>query len=457
METLTCQEILQAVNGTLLSGDINTVFGNVCTDSRSVKEGDIFVPLVGEKFDGHDYILSSLEKGALGSLTQKDTEISSDRVLIKVPDTLKALRDLAAYYRQKFSIPFVGITGSVGKTSTKEMVASVLQRVFKVHKTQGNFNNEIGVPLTVFGLDRSHEACVVEMGMSGFGEISRLTSIVKPDIAIITNIGLSHIEKLGSKNNILKAKMEILEGLNEKGLVILNGDDSLLYGLKGLLNFRTVFYGLDEGMDYHGYNVVSLGEQGSTFNINIGNREYTVKIPVPGLHNIYNALAGIAAGIELGISPDEIIKGIGDFSPGKMRLNIIKHNGLKIINDVYNASPQSMEAAIDVLKDISEGGRTIAVLGDMLELGEISKKAHFDVGKYAVTKGIDFVAAVGEYRNNIADGAVDAGAGKDNVFVFKNNTEAASFLKEFVKPGDVLLVKGSRGMKMEEIVNMLTG
>ena len=298
----------------------------------------------------------------------------------------------------------------MGKTSTKDMVASVLQRGFRVHKTQGNFNNEIGVPLTVFGLDPSHEACVVEMGMSGFGEISRLTSIVKPDIAIITNIGLSHVEKLGSKNNILKAKMEILEGLNKRGLVILNGDDSLLLGLKGLLSYRTVFYGLEEGMDYRGYNVESLGEQGSTFDINIGNREYNIKIPVPGLHNIYNALAGIAAGIELGIPPEEIIKGIEEFVPGKMRLNIINHKGLKIINDVYNASPQSMEAAINVLKEISAGSRTIAVLGDMLELGEISEKAHFDVGKYAVSNGIDYVVAVGEYGDNTAGGAIDAGA-----------------------------------------------
>jgi UDP-N-acetylmuramoyl-tripeptide--D-alanyl-D-alanine ligase len=457
MDNLSCQEIIRAVNGTLLSGDINTVFDNVSTDSRNIKQGDFFVPLVGEKFDGHDYILPSFEKGALGSLTQKDTGICCDRVLIKVPDTLKALRDIAAYYRQKFNIPFVGITGSVGKTSTKDMVASVLQRGFKVHKTQGNFNNEIGVPLTVFGLDPSHEACVVEMGMSGFGEISRLTSIVKPDIAIITNIGLSHIEKLGSKNNILKAKMEILEGLNERGLVILNGDDSLLFGLKGLLKHRTVFYGLEEGMDYQAYNVVSLGEQGSTFDINIGNREYSVKIPVSGLHNIYNALAGIAAGIELGITLEEIIKGIEEFTPGKMRINIINHNGLKIINDVYNASPQSMEAAINVLKDISAGNRTVAVLGDMLELGDISEKAHFDVGKYAVSNGIDYVAAVGEYRENTAGGAINAGIKKDNVFVFKNNNEAAIFLKDFLKPGDVLLVKGSRGMKMEEIVSMLTG
>lgn len=456
METIKCEEIVKAVGGTLLSGDNNAVFYNVSTDSRKINKGDFFVPLVGEKFDGHDYIKLSFEQGASGSFTQKDMEPYDGKVLIKVSDTLKALRDLASYYRQKFQIPFVGITGSVGKTSTKEMVSSVLGKGFNVLKTQGNFNNEIGVPLTIFGLESSHTAAVVEMGMSGLGEISRLTSIVKPDIAIITNIGLSHIEKLGSKNNILKAKMEILEGLNDKGLVILNGDDKLLYGLKDLLKFRTLFYGLEEGLEYQAYNVKSLGEQGSTFEIGVGNKEYKVRIPVPGIHNVYNALCGIAAGIELGVPVDKIVEGIEGFTPGKMRLNIINHNGLKIINDAYNASPQSMEAAINVLKDVSSGGRTIAVLGDMLELGEMSYKAHFDVGRYAVSKGIDYVVAVGESRRNIAHGAVDAGAEDDRVFEFKDNSEVARFLQRFSKTGDVILVKGSRGMKMEEIVNMLT-
>ncbi|ABN52209.1 MAG TPA: UDP-N-acetylmuramoyl-tripeptide--D-alanyl-D-alanine ligase [Hungateiclostridium thermocellum] len=457
MEILKCEEVVKAVGGTLISGEVNTVFYNISTDSRNIKQGDLFIPLIGERFDGHNYIASALEHGALGSLTQKETEPFPGKVLIKVSDTLKALRDLAVYYRQKFKIPFVGITGSVGKTSTKEMVAAVLSKGFKVLKNQGNFNNEIGVPLTIFNLDKSHEAAVVEMGMSGFGEISRLTSIVKPDIAIITNIGVSHIEKLGSKNNILKAKMEIFEGLNEKGLAILNGDDKLLYGLNNLLKFRTVFYGMEEGLDLRAYNVESLGEKGSTFDIEIRGKEYRVRIPVPGIHNVYNALAGIAVGIELGIPPEKIVEGIEEFSPGKMRLDIINYNGLKIINDAYNASPQSMEAAIDVLKDISGEGRTFAVLGDMLELGEFSKSAHMEVGKYAASKGIDYIVAVGEYRSNIVRGAVEAGAKEEKVFEFKDNMDAAKFLKEFVKSGDVLLVKGSRGMKMEEIVNILTG
>lgn len=456
METLKCEEIVKAVGGILISGEINTEFYSISTDSRKIKEGDLFIPLAGERFDGHDYIESSLEQGAYGSLTQKDVEPLCGKVLIKVSDTMKALRDLAEYYRKKYEIPFVGITGSVGKTSTKEMVSAVLSKRFNVLKTQGNFNNEIGVPLTVFNLDTSHEVAVVEMGMSGFGEISRLTSIVKPDIAIITNIGLSHIEKLGSKNNILRAKMEVFEGLNEKGLVILNGDDKLLYGLNNLLKFRTVFYGMEDGLHYQAYNLESLGEKGSTFDIQLENREYRVKIPVPGIHNVYNALAGIAVGIELGISPEKIIAGIEEFSPGNMRLNVLNQNGLKIINDAYNASPQSMEAAIDVLKDISSEGRTFAVLGDMLELGDISYSAHVDIGRYAVSKGIDYVVAVGENGRNIAHGAIEAGAEEQRVFEFKENADAGRFLKGFLKSGDVLLVKGSRGMRMEEIVNILT-
>lgn len=456
MEVLRCEEILKATGGKLICGDVNTVFATISTDSRKINNSDLFIPIEGERFDGHDYILSSFASGAAGSLTHKELEPVNDKVLIKVEDTLKALRDLASYYRQKFKIPYVGITGSVGKTSTKDMVSCVLAKQYKVLSTQGNYNNEIGVPLTIFNLDSLHEAAVIEMGMSGFGEISRLTSIVKPDIAIITNIGLSHIEKLGSRKNILQAKMEILEGLKDKGLVILNGDDKLLYGLKGLISFRTVFYGLEENLDYQAYNVQSLGEQGTVFDITICNKDYRVNIPVPGVHNVYNALAGIAAGRELGIPIEKIIQGIEEFTPGKMRLNIINHNGIKIINDAYNASPQSMEAAINVLKDVVTSGRSIAVLGDMLELGEMSMDSHRHVGRFAVAKGIDYILTVGDNGENIAHGAIEAGAEADKVISFKDNTEAAEFLINFIKPGDVLLVKGSRGMKMEEVVNILT-
>jgi len=452
---LKCREIIEATNGKLISGNTDTVFKGVCTDSRKINEGDLFIPIVGSNFDGHDFINAALQGGALGTVTDREISIAGDVVVIKVENTTKALGDIAAYYRQKFHIPFVGITGSVGKTSTKDMIASVLEQEFNVLKTEGNFNNEIGLPLTLFKLESSHEAGVIEMGMSNFGEISRLSLISRPDIAVITNIGMSHIEKLGSRQNILKAKMEILEGLNKNGLVILNGDDNLLYGLKGLLPFRTVFYGMEEGLDYQAYNIETAGEKGTRFRITIGNDDYGVFIPVPGVHNVYNALAAIAVGIELKIPVNKIIKGIEAFVPGKMRLNIISSNGMKIINDAYNASPHSMKAAIDVLKEIAGTSRSIAVLGDMLEMGDWALGAHVEVGEYAFLSNIDYIITVGENAKNIAHGSIKAGMQPDRVFSFKNNKESIAFLKGFVKAGDTILVKGSRGMKMEEIAESL--
>ncbi|MCX7746963.1 MAG: UDP-N-acetylmuramoyl-tripeptide--D-alanyl-D-alanine ligase [Clostridia bacterium] len=456
MQRIKCEEVLKAVQGVLISGDLKADILNISTDSRKINEGDLFIPISGEKFDGHDFIDASLDKGAAAALTHKDKEPVPGKVIIRVEDTLKALGSIAAYYRQKFKIPVIGVTGSVGKTSTKDMIASALSHSLKVLKTEGNFNNEIGLPLTVFNLAPHHEAAVIEMGMSGFGEISRLTNIAKPDVAVITNIGMSHIEKLGSRQGILKAKMEILEGLSEKGLVVLNGDDHLLYGTKGLLKFRTVFYGMEEGMDYHAYNVKSAGEQGTYFEIAVGNSEYKVHVPSPGVHNVYNALAAIAVGSELGVPMDKIIQGIKEFSPSKMRLSIISLNGIKVINDAYNASPNSMEAAIDVLKDLGEENRTIAVLGDMLELGDWAERAHRDIGKYLISKQIDYIITVGENARAIASEALTLGASKDRILPFQNNDEIKRFLEGFVEAGDTILVKGSRGMKMEEIVEHLT-
>lgn len=456
MQAMTCGEIVRATDGVLISGDTGTTFPGITIDSRKIKEGDLFIPIAGQRFDGHDFISCSIDKGAVGVLTQKNIKPSGNISIIKVQDTTKALGDIAAYYRQKFNIPFVGVTGSVGKTSTKDMIAEVLGRKYNVLKTEGNYNNEIGLPLTLLNMDAFHEVAVVEMGMSGFGEIKRLSSILKPDIAIITNIGISHMEKLGSRQNILKAKLEILEGLKKDGLLILNGDDKLLYGLKDLLEFKTIFYGMEDGVLYQVYNIKSRGEQGIHFEITIDGRDYRVRIHVPGVHNIYNALAAIAVGVELKVPMDLVIDGIGKFNPGEMRLNIVSCGDVKIIDDCYNASPQSMEAAIGVLSEIGANSRKIAVLGGMLELGGLSYKSHFDVGKFAVTKGIDYIITVGEDGKNIALGAVDTGAETGSVLSFDNNSEAIGYLKDMIANGDVILIKGSRGMKMEEIVKALT-
>jgi len=455
MQTLKCSEIIGAVGGTLLSGNSETVITGVSTDSRTISAGDLFIPIAGARFDGHDFIAQAFERGAAACLAHKKDIPDVSGTVIKVTDTLKALGDLASFYRKKFNIPVVGITGSVGKTSTKDMVAAVLSQQYRVLKTEGNFNNEIGLPLTMFNLDSSHQCAVIEMGMSGFGEISRLSKISLPDIAIITNIGLSHIEKLGSRQNILKAKMEIMDGLSKKGVVILNVDDQLLSGMRNLLPYKTIFYGLEDDADYQAFDIKTAGEQGTYFKIEINNKTYEVHIPVPGIHNVHNALAAIAAGIELKVPVEKIIKGIGEFTPSKMRLNILSFNSIKIINDAYNASPQSMEAALGVLKDIA-GNRKIAVLGDMLEMGSWADKAHKDVGKFAFESGVDILITVGENGRNIAKGALESGMSPEKVHECENNGEIVKLLESFITNGDVILVKGSRGMKMEEIVEQLT-
>lgn len=453
MISFDCVELAEAVAGKLLWGEPDVTFFGVTTDSRKVTKASLFIPLIGEKFDGHDYIEQCFKAGASVCLTSKPIPEVAGCSAVLVDDTAKALRDLAAWHRKKFVIPVVGITGSVGKTSTKDMVSCVLSQKYSVLKTQGNFNNEIGLPLTVLNIDSSHETAVIEMGMSGFGEISRLTAIARPDIAIITNIGVSHIEKLGSQEGILKAKLEILEGLHKDGLVVLNGDDPLLKPLKGKLPFRTVLYGMHRGSDYTASKYQTMGEQGTSFEITVNETLYNVEIPVPGIHNVYNALAAIAAGIEMKIPMEIIINGIKQFSPGNMRQSIINHNGIKIINDAYNASPQSMQAAINVLEEISSGSRSIAVLGDMFEMGDMSKDLHYSVGEFIKNKKINYVITVGQDSGMISQAVADSGNGEIKLRHFESNKEALKYILGIVMPGDYILIKGSRGMKMEEIAD----
>ncbi|AEY65710.1 UDP-N-acetylmuramoyl-tripeptide--D-alanyl-D-alanine ligase [Clostridium sp. BNL1100] len=453
MITFDCVELAEAVAGKLLWGEPDRTFYGVTTDSRKVTKDSLFIPLIGEKFDGHDYIEQCFKAGASVCLTSKQILPVAGCSAVLVDDTAKALRDLATWHRRKFDIPVVGITGSVGKTSTKDMVSCVLSQKYCVLKTQGNFNNEIGLPLTVLNIDNSHETAVIEMGMSGFGEISRLTAIAIPRIVIITNIGVSHIEKLGSQEGILKAKLEILEGLNKDGLVVLNGDDPLLKPLKGKLPFRTVFYGMNSGSDYTALNYQTMGEQGTSFEITVNGYEYNVEIPVPGIHNVYNALAAIAVGIEMKIPMEIILDGIKQFSPGNMRQSIINHNGIKIINDAYNASPQSMQAAINVLEEISSGSRSIAVLGDMFEMGDMSRDLHYSVGDFIKNKKINYLVTVGQDSGMISQAVADSGNSEIKLRHFENNEEALKYILGIVMPGDYILIKGSRGMKMEEIAD----
>lgn len=455
MRKISVKEILHAVKGKLICGSFETTIDSVCIDSRKIAKGSLFIPIKGANFDGHTFIKGAMDLGAECSLTHEEIPPIEGKALILVDDTQNAIKSLAKWYREQFSMPFVGVTGSVGKTSTKDMIASVLSEKYVVHKTEGNFNNEIGLPLTVFNINDTHEVVVLEMGMSNSGEISRLTKIVQPDVAVITNIGVSHIENLGSRENILKAKMEIVEELKKDGLLIVNSDDDMLSTIIGKTSVNLMSYGIENKGDISATNIVNRGEDGVDFTLQTSQGAVDVSIPVPGIHNVYNALAASLVGMKLGLSLEEIVKGISKYSSGKMRMNIIKYGNYKIINDAYNASPQSMEAAIKVLMDVSNKKRTIAVLGDMLELGDFAINAHIGVGEFTAKTGVDYLIACGTNAQYIADGAKNSGMEPENVFCFTTNVEAAKLLKDLLVDDTTVLIKGSRGMKMEEIINFL--
>lgn len=449
-------EIVNSSGGKLICGDINLKITGISTDSRKIEKGNLFIPLKGENFDGENFVESAMNKGASAVLTANlnSLELYKGRnvAVIYVENTLVALHRLSSYYRNKFSIPFIAVTGSSGKTTTKDMIAAVLSTKYNTLKTEGNFNNEIGLPLTIFKLEKYHEVAVVEMGMSGFGEIKKLKNISKPNIAVFTNIGVAHIEKLGTRENILKAKSELLEGFDKKNTIVLNADDDMLIKLIDKYNSRYYSYGINFG------NIKATEIEHTDFGIKYKLKtpefEKSIELYIPGLHNVYNSLAAICIGIEFNVNINDMYNALKEFRPGKMRMNIIDLNGVRIIDDVYNANPDSMRAAISVLRDINSK-RKIAVLGDMLELGEYAENAHRKIGEFIYKSGVDLLITSGNYSRFIADGAICSGMDIDKVFVCKDNFEANAMLKSIIEEGDLILVKGSRGMKMEQIVKFI--
>lgn len=429
----------------------------ISIDSRQDNSGALFVAIPGERFDGHDFIEQACKNGAALVMAQEGKPVPDNIPAVFVNDTVKALGALASAYRDLFKIRVVAVTGSVGKTSTKEMIASILSARYKVHKTKGNFNNEIGLPLSVLELDRDHDVAVFEMGMRGFGEISYLSRIVKPDIAVITNIGITHIERLGTRQNILKAKLEILDGMKGSGTVILNGDDELLSGLKGLLPQRTVFYGINEDNDITAFNLCIKGEAGVSFEVQSPQGDIEYFIPAPGIHNVHNALAGIAVARTLGMNESEIREGMAAFTGEKLRLSIEEKDGIKFINDSYNAAPSSMKAALYVLNDIGKGRRKWAVLGDMLELGAYSEDAHREIGRLVSTLGIDYLVAVGKDARWYIKGIEENQDNKTTAILFDSIDDAKQYIQTLMQKDDVLLFKGSRMMKLDVLVQKLMG
>ena len=462
-----------------------------CIDSRLVKEDFIFFATKGERVDGHDYIASAFEKGALAVICERVPD-GVDGPCIVVKDSLTALRDVAEFYRKGLDLKVVGITGSVGKTSTKEFIASVLSQKFRVLKTEGNFNNEIGLPLTVFRLTEEDEVAVLEMGISDFGEMTRLAKIARPDVAVITNIGQCHLEQLGDRDGVLSAKTEIFKYLKEDGTACLFADDDKLSTIKEVNGKKPVFFGSSKELQIHPLSVSPKGLLGSDCTICSGEMIFPIHIPLPGAHRIYNALAAIAVGTVFGLTEQEMAAGIEQVRATEGRGNVIQTEKLIILDDCYNANPVSMNAALDLLS-LAEGQK-VAILGDMFELGSNEIWLHEGVGKYAVKKEVDVLICIGELAKNIYDGALEeekasadsyltgiekhlndgeylsnllAGnknEGSDgepatterlNLYYYKTKEEFFRYMKEIIQDGDAVLVKASHGMHFEEIVAAL--
>lgn len=440
------------VNFGVIRAASNLEAKGVVIDSRKVEPGFVFVATVGERVDGHEFIPEVFEKGAIGVICEKEPkELPGPCIVVK--DSLRALREVAEFYREQMPVPIVGITGSVGKTSTKEFIASVLSQKYKTHKTQGNFNNEVGVPLTLLAMPEETEAAVVEMGINHFGEMHRLSQVVKPDICVMTNIGQCHLEFLGSRDGILKAKSEIFDFMNPEGSVCVNGDDDKLITVEEVHGRKPVRFGLSAENDIYADEIVSKGLLGSSAVIHAGGVSFPVSVPLPGTHMIMNALAATAAGLELGLSTEQIAAGIASVQAVNGRSRVVQAGGLVLIDDCYNANPVSVKAAIDLLGLAL--GRKVAVLGDMFELGEEEKALHAEVGVYAAEHGVDCLICAGCLSENMYTAARNAGIGE--AYHFAGRDELLQAIHSLLRAGDSVLIKASHGMGYEKLVQELEG
>lgn len=450
MLELNLQEIVKATKGALLKeADVKEIKA-VSTDTRKIEEGTMFIALKGENFNGNNYVLDAFNKGAKIAIVDEVkcdlNELKEDVALIKVENTGRALMDLAKFYREKLGLKVVGITGSAGKTSTKDLVAAVLSDKYKVFKTKGNFNNEIGLPLMILELDSTYDVAILEMGMRGLGQIRELAEIASPDLGIITNIGISHIEILKTRENILKAKMEIATFFDKNNTLVVCGNDDFLGALPEA-EYKIVKTGVGENFEIGAKNI-ALEELSSKFTVYDGEKEEEFSLDMPGEHNISNLMLGIAIAKELGVSFEEMKRGLKNIEATSMRLELIKKDGFSILNDCYNSSPVAVKSAIDVMKNI-EGKRRIAVLGTMRELGHKSEEAHEEIGKYAKENGIEKVLCFGDFSENIKEGY------GEGCTVYENKEELIKDLLNIICDGDIILVKASRSLKFEEITKAL--
>ena len=453
-KNIAVQDILEATKGNLMYGNKNEICEKFSKSTKEIQPGDVYIGFKGERFDGGMFYEDALKQGAKGCIINKiaDLEIKNipNKFVIQVDDTVEAIAQIAKLKREKYNIPVIAVTGSVGKTSTKDIIYSVVSQKYTTLKTQGNMNNHIGMPMTILGLEK-HEALVIEMGMNHFGELRKLTQIAKPTIAVITNVGTAHIGNLGSRENILKAKLEILEGLQENGSVVINNDNDLLNKWQAEnKKYKVITYGINNKSTNIAQNI-TYNDNGSKYELYP--EKQIIEVPVGGEAFVYNSLAAISVGKILNIPMSKIIEGIKKFELSKMRLDIQKtKKGYTVINDCYNANYDSMKSAIEYLKAF-KANRKIAVLGDMLELGEFAKELHEKVGKIVAENNINILITVGNEAKNIADVAKENGV--THIYKFDNNQEAIKQLEKLLVVDDAVLIKASNSMNFKEIVDVL--
>lgn len=465
MALFTGDEVLAATGGTLLKGTTGCRVQRVCTDSRKVRKGDLFVALRGARFDGHQFIDEVFTRGAKGvvleafprnATVEKPVLARSVPFVVKVADSLRAYQDLATFHRARFDIPIVAVTGSNGKTTTKEMVAKTLSQRWRLRKTAGNLNNRIGLPQTVLGLTPAHQAAVLELGVDAEGQTTRLAEIARPTVGLITNVGNDHLEFFGSVEGSARAKAELLTRLPRDGAVVLNADDPYYDFLRRRARCAVVSFGLREQADVRGSHIQRQGTR-TEFRLHVTGRRrsHRLSLHVHGTHNVLNALAAIAVGHVMGLSVTTMAAGLSRFRSVAMRSQISSWQGIKVIQDYYNANPDSMKAAVMLLQEFSAGHRTIAVLGDMLELGAETRTLHREVGAFIAGSRISLLVACGEFGRELARGASAEGMPSSRIFEARRAGDAALILKQLVEPGDVVLLKASRAMRFECLVDAL--
>ncbi len=449
MAQFSVEEILAATGGTLVQGSETVQVEGVSIDSRTIAPGMLFIPLQGEKSDGHAYIGKAIQAGAGAVLTAVPVALESSEIpCVQVEDTLLALQQLANYHRRRFQIPVIAVTGSNGKTTTKDMVAEVLSTKYQVCKTQKNYNNEIGLPLTLLSLQESDEACVVEMGMRGLGQIAELAKIAEPTIGVVTNVGVAHLELLETQENIARAKGELVEALPSDGTAVLNMDDERVAGMQGLSECRVIGYGMGSQAAVQALDL-QFAEGGTDFMCRSFDEVFAVHLPVAGKHNVYNALAAIAVARVLGVSAEKIRKALAHWLGGEMRQEKMELDGICFINDAYNANPVSVLMAIESLPQFGEG-RKFVVLGDMLELGPTAADWHYRMGEAVAAAGVTGLVGLGELAAEAVRAASESGV--PHGYACRSHADAMAWLKAHLQEGDIVLLKGSRAMHLEDII-----